>query len=131
MTKIGKTIKKLRQDRNLLQKDLAARVQISRSALAKYESGERTPDIETLIKIADAFGISLDELVGRQQFKREVIREVQALYETKRLETDWLELMLICEKDPQMKIFVKKLGALTLAERHRILRIVDILLEND
>lgn len=50
---IGAIIAELRMDRNMKQEDLAAILNISRSALANWESGNRRIDIETLVVIAD------------------------------------------------------------------------------
>ena len=47
------------------QADLAEILKIERSTVAKYETGDRYPDIETLCKIADALGVTTDELLGR------------------------------------------------------------------
>ena len=54
----------LREVHELKQQDVAKALGVSRSAYANYESGFRTPDIGTLTKLADFYGISLDELVG-------------------------------------------------------------------
>lgn len=44
---------------------------ISNPAYYKYENGKAEPSIDTLIKLADLFGVSLDYLCGRQ-FSNEV-----------------------------------------------------------
>lgn len=56
-------LKKLRVERKLSQDALAEQLFISRQSISKYETGESTPDLENLIKIADILGVSLDELV--------------------------------------------------------------------
>lgn len=66
---VGEIIAELRMDRNLKQEDLAAILNISRSALANWESGNRRIDIETLVVIADFFGVSRDYLLGRTKHK--------------------------------------------------------------
>ena len=48
---IGEIIAELRLDKNMNQEDLAAVLNISRSALANWESGNRRIDIETLVVI--------------------------------------------------------------------------------
>ena len=67
-TNLEKSIKKLRNKLNMSQDQLAKKANIPFSTLVKIEAGyTRNPSIETLIKIADAFGIGLDELVGRNK----------------------------------------------------------------
>lgn len=58
-------LKILRKEAGLSQAELAAALEIERSTVAKYETGDRSPDIETLCKIADVLQISTDELLGR------------------------------------------------------------------
>lgn len=58
-------IKQLRNERNLKQAELAAKVNVSQSALSGYETGKYEADIDTYKKIADLLGVSLDYLLGR------------------------------------------------------------------
>lgn len=55
----------LRKERKLLQADVANKVGIARATYGAYEQGSRQPDFETLKKLADFFGVSLDYLLGR------------------------------------------------------------------
>lgn len=64
---IGNNIKKLRQKYELTQEELAAKLGVSRSAMGNYERETRQPDIDMLIKMADTFNITIDELVGRKR----------------------------------------------------------------
>lgn len=66
---IGEIIAELRMDKGMNQEDLAAILNVSRSALANWESGNRRIDIETLVVIADYFGVSCDYLLGRTKHK--------------------------------------------------------------
>jgi transcriptional regulator with XRE-family HTH domain len=64
---LGKRIKELRGRYKITQDKLSKKADIPFSTLAKIEAGYTpNPSMETLIKIADAFGISLDELVNRK-----------------------------------------------------------------
>ena len=54
----------LRKLNHMSQEELAEKLGISRQTLSKYETGESVPDIERSKAIADAFGVSLDELVN-------------------------------------------------------------------
>ncbi len=62
---IGKRLKELRDEKNLLQKDIAKYLNISTSAYGYYEQGKRNPDTETVKNLADFFGVSADYLLGR------------------------------------------------------------------
>ena len=49
-----------RADRGLNQTQLAKRVGVSQQAIAKLESPDANPTIETLVRVADALGLRLD-----------------------------------------------------------------------
>lgn len=59
---IGRNIKYLRDTHNLSQEQLAEKLGVSRQTVAKWESGETTPDIEHCAELALMFTISLDAL---------------------------------------------------------------------
>lgn len=61
---INKSLKMIRKERGLKQEQVAAMLDINRSTYTNFENGRR-PDIDTLIRLADFYKISLDELVGR------------------------------------------------------------------
>jgi len=54
----------LRKMQDISQEELAEKIGVSRQTLSKYETGESVPDIEKCKKIADVFGVSLDDLVN-------------------------------------------------------------------
>lgn len=58
-------LKFYREKKGLSQQELAEAVGVSRSAVTKYEAGERFPDEAVLLKIASVLGCSLDSLMGR------------------------------------------------------------------
>ena len=58
-------IRELLKQKKKKQADLAAFRGCSTSAITFYATGRREPDIETLCKIADFFGVSVDYLLGR------------------------------------------------------------------
>lgn len=62
---IGENIRNLRRQRAMKQTVLAAELNMRRQTLSAYERGVTLPDIYSLIRIADYFGISLDALAGR------------------------------------------------------------------
>ena len=64
---IGNNIRKLRLKYELTQEELAVKLGVSSSAIGNYERETRQPDIDMLIKMADTFKVSIDELVGRKR----------------------------------------------------------------
>ena len=58
-------LKYYREKYNYSQNDIAKKINITQQAYANYENGNRLPNIEILIKIADIYDISLDILTGR------------------------------------------------------------------
>ena len=65
-----KRIKQLRKKHNLSQDGLAKKANITYSTIIKIERGaNENPKLETLWKLADAFEITIDELVERK-FKK-------------------------------------------------------------
>lgn len=61
---IGQRIKKIRNRQGFTQRELATRASISRSYLADVERNRYNPSFETLEKIAEALGVSVDRLTG-------------------------------------------------------------------
>lgn len=64
MIDIGKKIKDLRVEKNLLQKDLAKKLNIARNTVTQYEKNLARPSYEVLISIAKFFNVSTDFLLG-------------------------------------------------------------------
>ena len=62
---LAENLQVLRKQNNLSQEELAEKCQVSRQAIAKWESGESVPTIDKLVYLAEYYGVSLDELVGR------------------------------------------------------------------
>lgn len=60
----GKVISELRKQKDWSQTELATKSGVSREMIGKYERGEAVPSIDAAKKVADAFGVSLDYLVG-------------------------------------------------------------------
>ena len=58
-------LKSLRKGRRMTQENLAKILHISQTTVSKYETGEAFPDLETTVKMADFFGVSLDDFIVR------------------------------------------------------------------
>lgn len=58
-------LKKLRLQRKKTQLSVQMETGIEQALLSKYESGKRIPPTETLIALADYYGVSMDYIMGR------------------------------------------------------------------
>lgn len=73
---LGNRIKEEREKLNMSQDELAQRMNISRQAISKWETGISYPDIEKILKLSEIFNLSLDELVkGDKNFQNNLIKE--------------------------------------------------------
>lgn len=64
MVDFGNTLKELRLQHGMTQKDLAAKIGVTKSVVSYYELSERSPSPEILIKLANIFHVSTDYLLG-------------------------------------------------------------------
>ena len=60
---VGKTIAKLRQNKNMTQQQLAAALNVSHQAVSKWETGAALPDVQTLMALTRLFGITMEQLL--------------------------------------------------------------------
>lgn len=90
---LGKRLKRLRSEKKLTQMELAEKIGVTHVSISGYESGKRTPDTETLTKIADFFNVSTDFLLGRTDS------------ETSQHQEDFKEFI----SDPDLQVWYKEL----------------------
>ena len=64
MNKFSERLKELREEKGLTQKLLGKATGISQAGIAKWETGDRSPNIEAIISLAKFFGVTTDYLVG-------------------------------------------------------------------
>lgn len=81
-------IKELREQRGLSQAKLARELGVGVGSVGMWESTPEIPPVKKLIRIADYFGVTLDDLIGRSEGRdgarlsaedREVLRAYHAL----------------------------------------------------
>lgn len=70
---LGEKIYELRTGQNLSQGDLANELNVSRQSISKWENGNSTPDLEKIVKLAEIFNVSLDELIKNEEKEISVI----------------------------------------------------------
>ncbi len=62
---IGETLKELRKAKRYTQKEIGEMCGVSDISVYKWETNRAEPNIDTLCKLADIYGVSLDCLLGR------------------------------------------------------------------
>lgn len=67
---LGSRLKALRKEKSITQKELSKHLGVSDRTVGYYETDERFPPADVLIKIADYFDISLDALFDRDNIYR-------------------------------------------------------------
>lgn len=76
-------LRELRKERKLSQDELGEALNLHGRTIGYYESKERNPSPDTLVKIADFFGVSVDYLLGRSNVRN--YEELQRLIPFERL----------------------------------------------
>ncbi len=80
MLNIGERITQLRKQHNLSQQELADKVGASRTIIGNYERDINTPSIDVLLKLAKAFNVSVDFIIGEGQlssFDKDVLNRIE------------------------------------------------------
>ena len=77
--KISQVLKDIRQQHQLTQEALAEKLKVSRSAIARWESGKGIPDIGNLIAISREFELSLDQLIKEdERLEKKIVEDSKA-----------------------------------------------------
>jgi transcriptional regulator with XRE-family HTH domain len=71
MANFAQRLKELRTERKLTQTRLAELLAISPRVYSRWETGDVTPHFDTIVRLADTLGVSLDELAGRKDVRSE------------------------------------------------------------
>lgn len=71
MANFAQRLKELRTKRNLTQTRLAELMGISPRVYSRWETGDVTPHFDTIVRLADTLGVTLDELAGRKNVTAE------------------------------------------------------------
>ena len=65
---IGENIRRLRREKGMTQEQLAEVLNVTNAAVSKWERGDSLPDITMLFPIAEFFGVSVDNLMGYDEY---------------------------------------------------------------
>ena len=81
---IGETLKEKRTENQLTQEQLSEKIFVSRKTISNWETGKTTPDIDSLIRLADLFNLSLDNLLLEGSDIVENIKKIEAAKSAKK-----------------------------------------------
>ena len=80
MLNIGSKIIELRKAKSWSQEDLAKEIGSSRVMIGKYERNDNAPSIEVLLKMAKAFDVTVDYIIGEGQlsnYDKDVLKRIE------------------------------------------------------
>jgi transcriptional regulator with XRE-family HTH domain len=98
---LGENIKKIRKEKNILQKEAAAAVGLNQSNYNKMENGHREPTVSVLQKLADLFGVPVDYIINpKNPLPKEVFIEDKTANQ---------QLQLISQLDDEDKQIIFKI----------------------
>ncbi|MFT8349189.1 helix-turn-helix domain-containing protein [Clostridium saccharoperbutylacetonicum] len=118
LANFSKNLKALRKRYNVKQVELAKNTGISKSVLSYYESEKAEPTLSNLIKIAEAFQITLDELVSGNFTNNDLIEEEMKILNEVKLDNDKL-------KDETVLNDLNKLKISYLKEKERFCKFIE------
>jgi transcriptional regulator with XRE-family HTH domain len=110
---IGQRIRQLRESRGMTQSQLQARSRVSRSYLSRIESGQMTPSLGTLEKIAEALGVGLNRFFIPETNGETVLEDpfIQGLRPFLR-QLDWAQWQSILKRLQAISEHVSTSGAI-------------------
>ena len=76
--KFGAFIAQLRKEKNLTQKELADRLNVTDKAVSKWETGKGFPDVKLMEPLAQELGVSLVELLNGERQQTDTLTAQQA-----------------------------------------------------
>ncbi|WP_132372065.1 helix-turn-helix domain-containing protein [Melghiribacillus thermohalophilus] len=130
--KLAENIKYFRKLQNWTQQDLAKHLQISRSVVAKWESGTSVPDVKTLILLSKTFQVSIDHLVGMNTSRADLLKEFQKMYmsaDQRQWDPDMMEIFDYLVKHPRMKEYFLEMIKLPLKKQKVVHRMFQTIID--
>ncbi len=121
----GEKLRKIREQKGLSQKNLADKLFVTRSTIARWENGSRMPDVKMMSMIAEFLGVSVDTLLNREQLSE--TPTVIWVEDIKTILNGGIPVIERAMPDATVIGFTRPLEALEYAKEHRVsLAILDI-----
>ena len=121
----GEKLRKIREQKGLSQKNLADKLFVTRSTIARWENGSRMPDVKMMSMIAEFLGVSVDILLNGEQLSE--TPTVIWVEDIKTILNGGIPVIERAMPDATVIGFTRPLEALKYAKEHRVsLAILDI-----
>ena len=63
----GKMLRTLRQEKNISQRKLGEMLDVANQTISCWETGSREPDLDTLVKLANIFEVTVDFMLNNKE----------------------------------------------------------------
>lgn len=84
MKEVKFNLRKVRTDKQVTQAELADKLDVSQQHISAYERGERIPGIDAAARIAEALGVTLDELVIIRDAQEQIAQKYKKIIKSKK-----------------------------------------------
>jgi len=130
---LATNIKYYRNQYDLTQQQLADKLKISRSVVAKWENGDVLPDLPALIKLSEVFSQSIDHLLGVNKHADQLLSDFQQYYqindqEKTLIDESLLDLFSFLVKNPDLKEQLQLFSQLTIKQQRAVKRTLSTLI---
>lgn len=109
---LNEQIRRLRKEAGFSQVAFAEKMNVSQSTIASWENGTRRPDLDAILKMAELFHVSTDDILGRQQSRAE--------------EEIW-ELRELLRRDPERHVLFSLARNAKIEDVRRAVAVIDAL----
>lgn len=113
-------LRNLREKENITREHLAKSLDITYSALSKYETGKREPDFEILQKLASYFNVTTDYLLGISEYDEPMHQKVGTEDSNQQEFEAWVN-------DPRSNIFFREFNESSEEQKEALLKVWEIL----
>jgi transcriptional regulator with XRE-family HTH domain len=125
MSTFGQRLRLLRDEKKMVQKEIADLLDVSQSTIGKYEGDQRTPSPDTIIKLAVFFEVSTDYLLGHSEIRNPLCSEYQGR-RLSQLSINHFEFILLYQMIQQILVMLSYLFQVVHVNLQRFIGILDI-----
>lgn len=132
LEKMAYNIKFFREQIGWTQEKLAEKLSISRYAVIRWETNKVSPDLESLIRLSDLFGVTIDHIVGNHSFREDLLKDFKRIYssKSKSFDEESVELVEYIMENPSFKKQIFRLRNLPIKKQKSIQDMFENFIDN-